>query len=570
MNTLIYFGPDDNGAIATLTSRMCEESGWDLISTHTIASLMDVIARQSQHIESPCVHIVVDRRDLPAGEAENLRGLLATTGTLGSVPVSVFYDLLSDEDMYEIFTTVDLDQAVEVRRDENIADSLFRIREHIHSAVQPLPDNAFEIGSIFQIATDDYGSARKRSLVSQRLGGFVAELRHVMLLLNRSPLIRRVPWDPWDRQDAAVVRSGPGGHAKLDLQGRVPNLSDLFTARESSTAHHILQGDGPEISTDTEWASAWAGGRKPPLLLLTGETGTGKTLVARFIADMLLRRQRRDPQYPVHGRFIKVNSGGLVSATLEHRLFGAAAGQWTGIEVATPGELAQAAHGVVFFDEIGDLDPEVQRGLLTYFDDRFIRPRGVTPFRSFQHIIAATNRDVREGAYQQWFRNDLLERFTLQLEIPPLRSRGADEIRQLVDFVAQDPDENPVIDGSRLVTHIAAPALEDLVHRSYRNGNFRELTRTVRDGLRAAMARHSRVVELSDLAREEALHVRSDRDLARLDATDVHVPDAVALVTVAREGDLRLLANRERRAVIVDSDGTHWVFTSGCYYTFTP
>jgi len=190
------------------------------------------------------------------------------------------------------------------------------------------------------------------------------------------------------------------------------------------------------------------------------------------------------------------------------------------------------------------LDPEVQRGLLTYFDDRFIRPRGVTPFRSFQHIIAATNRDVREGAYQQWFRNDLLERFTLQLEIPPLRSRGADEIRQLVDFVAQDPDENPVIDGSRLVTHIAAPALEDLVHRSYRNGNFRELTRTVRDGLRAAMARHSRVVELSDLAREEALHVRSDRDLARLDATDVHVPDAVALVTVAREGDLRLLANR--------------------------
>lgn len=571
MSTLIYFGPDDNGAVETLTSRMCAESGWDLISTHTITSLLDAAARHSPQTAERRVHIVVDRRHLLPAEAANLRGLLATPGTFGDgVTVSVFYDLLSDEDVRDIFTLVGLDQVVEVRDHEDVAETLLRVAEHVQAAGQPLPALAFEIGSIFQVAGEDYTNARKRSLVSQRLGGFVAELRRVLLMLNRQPLIRRVPWDPWDRQDAAVLRRGPDGQSQLDLQGRVPNLSDLFTSHRSEIAHRILQGTGPEVTADSPWASAWAGDTNPQLLLLSGESGTGKTLVAGLIADILLHGQRQDPAYPARGRFMKINSAGLTGGTFEHRLFGAAPGQWTGIEVATPGEVAQAAHGVVFFDEIGDLDPDVQRGLLTYFDDRLIRPKGIAPFKSFQHIIAATNRDVREGAYQQWFRNDLLARFALQLEIPPLRSRGADEIRQLVDFVSQDPNENPVIDGCHLVTHIALPALEDLVHRSYRNGNFRELTRTVRDGLRAAMGRRSRILEPADLTPEEATHVRSDRDLARLDAVEVQVPDGVALVRVAREEDLRLLANRERRAVIIDGDGIHWVFTSGCYYTFAP
>lgn len=535
----------------------CRESG---ISTRqgTIAEMGAALAGPE-----PPDYLLVDHRELDNAAARTLRGVLRRSADT-DVPISVLFGQMTSDDITDVlFGPGTIDQVLEVRTEQDVRGAIDKIIEHIRTRSSPAPEGSITVGSVYRIGSGDYSRARTRSLVSQRMGGFIADLRAAVGRLNRHPLAARPPWDPYDTQDLRLGKQGPQGWEIVAKANQTPNLTLVLNAHTTTRGRQLLSGEAVD---DQEWRTKWSS--NPPALLITGESGTGKTLVAQVIGDFLRSVQ---PAHGVRGRFVRINCGALTASSFEHIMMGSAPGNWTGIDQAVPGELARAAHGVVFLDEIGDLDLDVQRALLTFLDDRLIRPTNITPFNGHQHVIAATNRDVEVGANQRWFRNDLLARFALRLEIPPLRDRGADEIGELLDFVAQDPSANPPRRGGGLtVGHISGEVRTDLLRREYRDGNFRELTQIVHAGIRNAGRRYSPTLELQDLPPRRPRRFRSDADSNTVAVESVTVPDGASVVNVPSQADLRFLAEREHRVMLTDEGGAGWVLTGGTYYRAAP
>lgn len=435
-----------------------------------IASLSDVVA------------ILIDARDLSGADRTSLPKVVRDLSA--EVPVSVLFDLMTNDEIRSIgFGEGAIDVVVEVRVDDDLDEAIAKVVGHLATLTAPVPDGAVKIGSQFESDPADFARDRIRSLVSNRMGEFNADLRDAIARLRDFPLRDTLPW----ADDDVPTRLMADGMLN-DRTTDPPRLSDVLAAVSSKEAQARLAGDLPE---DGAWKAKWLS--RPPLVLLTGESGTGKTLVAQTVAELLT-----PPGRPL--RFVKINSAGLTLSTFEHLLHGAPPRAWSGIDRPIVGQLTRAAHGVVFFDEIGDLQPEIQAALLTYFDERLVRPTGMPPFPAYQHIIAATNRDLEAGTREKWFRNDLLARFAIRIEVPPLRDRGGDEVRQLIDLVAQDPRSNPPgIGGVRPVTHFLPDAIDEIAARDYAHGNFRELSEVVQATVRAARRRWSRVVTGDDV-----------------------------------------------------------------------
>ncbi len=160
-------------------------------------------------------------------------------------------------------------------------------------------------------------------------------------------------------------------------------------------------------------------------VLITGETGTGKDLVAEAIHAASPRAK---------GPFIKINCGALPETLLESELFGHKKGAFTGAIQDKPGRFRLAHNGTVYLTEIGDLPLSLQVKLLTFLDDRVIHPLGSTKgFAADVRVIAGTHRNLEEMAEKGLFRKDLLFRLNVvRLHLPPLRDRGED-IRLLMD-----------------------------------------------------------------------------------------------------------------------------------------
>ncbi|GBC63894.1 sigma-54-dependent Fis family transcriptional re gulator [Desulfonema ishimotonii] len=160
-------------------------------------------------------------------------------------------------------------------------------------------------------------------------------------------------------------------------------------------------------------------------VLITGETGTGKDMVAEAVH----RASERSG-----GPFIKVNCGALPETLLESELFGHQKGAFTGAVENKPGRFRLAHNGTLFLTEIGDLPLSLQVKLLTFLDDKIVYPLGSTKgFQANVRVIAATHRDLAGMVREQRFRGDLLFRLNVvRLHLPPLRERGAD-IRLLLD-----------------------------------------------------------------------------------------------------------------------------------------
>lgn len=167
----------------------------------------------------------------------------------------------------------------------------------------------------------------------------------------------------------------------------------------------------------------------PPTVLIAGETGTGKDLVAKAIH---YHGPRRDKP------FIHVNCTALPESLFESELFGHLRGAFTSAANAKRGLFEVAEGGTLFLDEIGHLQPEMQAKLLHAIENREIRPVGGTDARSINvHIIAATNRDLLAAVDENEFRRDLYHRLRVfEVTLPPLRER-LDDLPQLVThFVA--------------------------------------------------------------------------------------------------------------------------------------
>lgn len=160
-------------------------------------------------------------------------------------------------------------------------------------------------------------------------------------------------------------------------------------------------------------------------ILITGETGTGKDLVAEAIHQTSQRAS---------GPFIKINCGALPETLLESELFGHTKGAFTGAVENKPGRFKLAHNGTLFLTEIGDLPLPLQVKLLTFLDDKVIYPLGATQgFNANVRILAATHRNLEEMVILGKFRKDLLFRLNVaRIHLPPLREREED-IRLLLD-----------------------------------------------------------------------------------------------------------------------------------------
>jgi formate hydrogenlyase transcriptional activator len=164
-------------------------------------------------------------------------------------------------------------------------------------------------------------------------------------------------------------------------------------------------------------------------ILLRGETGSGKELIARRLHDRSSRRQRV---------FMPINCGALPKDLVDGELFGAEQGAYTGADRRRPGRFEMADRGTVFLDEVGELELSVQAKLLRVLQEGEIHRLGASGTTHVDaRVIAATNRDLQAMVREGSFREDLYFRLNgFTLELPPLRGRSAD-IRELINRTVQ-------------------------------------------------------------------------------------------------------------------------------------
>ncbi len=197
-------------------------------------------------------------------------------------------------------------------------------------------------------------------------------------------------------------------------------------------------------------------------VVIEGETGTGKELLARALHNLSPRK---------NGPFVAINCGALPDTLLESELFGYKAGAFTGAEKDKPGRFALAQGGTIFLDEIGDVSPALQVRLLRVLQEKVYEPLGTTqPVKTDVRVIAATNKDLAELVKTGQFRKDLYYRINvMRLALPPLRSRKED-IAILVDHFIKRFNR---LQG-RSVAGITPEAMAILIAHDY-PGNIREL-----------------------------------------------------------------------------------------------
>ncbi len=204
----------------------------------------------------------------------------------------------------------------------------------------------------------------------------------------------------------------------------------------------------------------------PSTVLILGETGTGKELVARTIHSLSPRNE---------GPFIAVNCGALPDTLLESELFGYKVGAFTGANKDKPGRFALARGGTIFLDEIGEMSPALQVRLLRVLQERTYEPLGATRSESTDaRIMVATNKDLAEQVRRGVFREDLYYRVNVvRIELPPLRRRKEDIPLLVQQFIVR---------FNRLqrksVPGITAEALSLLMAHDW-PGNIRELENAV-------------------------------------------------------------------------------------------
>jgi formate hydrogenlyase transcriptional activator len=197
-------------------------------------------------------------------------------------------------------------------------------------------------------------------------------------------------------------------------------------------------------------------------VLIMGETGTGKELVARAVHDLSERRNKM---------FVRINCAAIPAGLLESELFGHEKGAFTGAISRSVGRFELADQGTLFLDEIGDIPPELQPKLLRVLQEQEFERLGSTrSIRVNVRVVAATNRDLRQMMQEHEFRADLFYRLNVfPIQLPPLRER-TDDIPLLVRYFVSKYAEKM----GRRIDSIPAEAIEALRQYPW-PGNIREL-----------------------------------------------------------------------------------------------
>ena len=247
-------------------------------------------------------------------------------------------------------------------------------------------------------------------------------------------------------------------------------------------------------------------------VLLLGETGTGKELLARAIHQLSPRRERS---------LIKVNCGAIPTSLVDSELFGHERGAFTGALQRRVGRFELAHNGTLFLDEVGELPPESQTRLLRVMQEQeFERVGGSQPIRVDVRLIAATNRDLDAEVAAGRFRADLYYRLNVfPARVPPLRERK-DDIPHLVrHFIAHHQRKlGKPIDG------VSKEGLDRLLRYAW-PGNVRELQNVVE---RACVLAHGPVITIPDNLVEGAVTTTTSHSIMTLDEAErTHIKRAL-------------------------------------------
>ncbi len=274
-------------------------------------------------------------------------------------------------------------------------------------------------------------------------------------------------------------------------------LENLYLQDELKAAYNFeeIVGTSPAIKKVCRAVAQVAG--TDATVLITGETGTGKELIARALHN--LSRRKAKP-------LIKVNCTALPTGLIESELFGHEKGAFTGAVTRKIGRFELADGGTIFLDEIGDIPPEVQLKLLRVLQEQeFERVGGTQTLKVNVRVIAATNRDLRQAVQANAFRADLYYRLNVfPLLVPPLRERSEDLGLLAHYFVHQYAAKL----GKR-IPELSQEAMTRLAAYSW-PGNIRELEHLIE---RAVILSRGPILEITDevLPTEVGLEEKEER-----------------------------------------------------------
>ena len=278
-------------------------------------------------------------------------------------------------------------------------------------------------------------------------------------------------------------------------------------------------------------------GESDASVLIHGETGTGKELIARSIHT---RSRRKD------GPFVAINCAAVPHSLIESELFGHARGAFTDAKAERKGLFVQASGGTLFLDEIGELPIDMQPKLLRALQERKVRPVGANaeiPFDS--RIVAATNRNLEDEVYEKRFREDLYYRINVvKIDVPPLRERGGDVLHLAQFFLKQFAQRN-----QKFALELSTTGAEKLMAYNW-PGNVRELENCMEHAV--ALARFDQIT-VEDLP-EKIRAYRAERFVvAANDPTEI-----VTMDELERRYILRVLSlvggNKSRAAQVLGFD----------------
>lgn len=320
-----------------------------------------------------------------------------------------------------------------------------------------------------------------------------------------------------------TVLARPRGHEgrapEDDAEARLPQELALWQSPKMREVQEIIE----------------QAARVDVTVLISGETGTGKDLVARAIHTASVRQS---------GPFVKVNCAAVPRELLESELFGHERGAFTGAHQLKIGKFESADRGTIFLDEISDLHPALQGKLLHVLQDsRFSRVGGRSTIKVDVRVLAATNQNLERAVAAGRFREDLYYRLNvIQIVVPPLRERS-EEVPLLAEYFLQRYCE--VFRRARF--ELPADTLARLLRHPF-PGNVRELENMVK-----------RMIVLGDpLLRRSPLPAEaSDSVAARfIDDRGARTPKnaSVSLKDIARSA----AHTAEREAILQALEQTHW------------
>jgi two-component system response regulator HupR/HoxA len=314
-------------------------------------------------------------------------------------------------------------------------------------------------------------SERSPRTIRMLLTGY-ADMNSLVRAINEGRIYRYLP-KPWDPDELRM-------NVRRALEAWQLSWENAQLAGALAEAYEKLRAENLHLRREVEGRYSFEGiiGESPAMrrvfdvmekvsktdatVLLTGETGTGKDVIAKTLHYSGPRRNKR---------FVAQNCGALPDTLLESELFGHKRGAFTGAHIDKQGLFEAADGGTIFLDEIGETEPGMQVRLLRVLQDGEIRPLGSSETRKVDvRVIAATNRDLAKAVEEGRFREDLFYRLrVVEIDVPPLRARRSD-----IPALAHHFLEKIGKRGNRKLTGITNAAMDRLTACQW-PGNVREL-----------------------------------------------------------------------------------------------